>query len=241
MRPDIKILIVLTIFIFSSLIIVEANEIKIEKGEETSDTINLLDQFIYVPVIDPLLKFEEDDKIKVEMELNKDLLEPFSLDLPLMLKVLNFEEDNFKRDIKEETVGKMKLQPIDPILNPAQDNFISRAVARTVFKNEDRYTELTQEHFNGIGYLTCNHYVKDNLYVTNQIGNLVNLRSITFKSNEYRCDLKLPKEIDNLSNLRYLVIKGFKCDDKDIEEIYKLPKLDNLCLNLDGEVYFMED
>lgn len=128
-----------------------------------------------------------------------------------------------------EEVGEMKLMSIDPVLNPAQDNWLSREISRIIFRDEDRYDELTQEHFNSVTKIKYTYYNKKHnsklFFVPEQIGNLINLEDLSIKDSFNFKILKMPKEISNLNNLKYLVIKGFSCTDEGLKEISKLPNL----------------
>ena len=139
---------------------------------------------------------------------------------------------------KSKTLGKMKLHPIDPVSNPAEDNWLSREISRMVLGDESRYLELTQEHFNAVLELSYIESASEG-FIPVQIGNLVNLKKISINNDSYNCNLKLPNEIGNLGNLSDLVIIGFKCNEESLKAIYNLPKLVNMCLNTDSGLILM--
>lgn len=190
--------------------------------------------------------------------------------------------------IDETRVGPMELPAIDPILNPAEDNWLNREIAKVIFKDEDKFKFLTQEDFNSITELSCgisNNNIPDGC-LPSQIGNLVNLKKLSIISSKYSSliktayddedlevdglginmckdcneifnesqlkrlyfvegidleesvlrllinnkNLKLPKEISNLTHLTHLHLEGFISDEENLKEIGNLTNLEVLLL-----------
>ena len=158
-------------------------------------------------------------------------------------KVMNQEVKLINENKVMKTVGPMNLPAIDPVLNPAEDNIMSRIIAEIVLGDKNRYTELTQDDFNEVNYIRLYHDGVGTFHVPKQIGNLVNLESIVFYANNdswmmntilkiafLGSKVSLPEEMNNLVNLRDLTIKGFECSEKDVEEFKKLPNLMNISI-----------
>lgn len=119
---------------------------------------------------------------------------------------------NLPVETEYETVGDMNLQAIDPILNPAQDNWLSREIAKIIFGDESKFNELTQQHFNIIKDLRCSINDKFNIpkgIIPSQIGNLVNLEKISIKSSN---NLDLPKRTSRSESLESLEADGLELD-----------------------------
>lgn len=145
-----------------------------------------------------------------------------------------------------KTIGNMKLMEIDPLLNPAEDNWLSKEIAGIIFGDESRYAELTQEHFNvitNLNYICLNRMVNiPEGFLPTQIGNLVNVEEISINASlcNYN-DLKLPKEIQNLSKLNELTIRGVNFNDKNLKEILRLSNLTYLCLSNNDKEFLIMD
>ncbi len=75
------------------------------------------------------------------------------------------------------------VEPIDPIYNPAMDNKLSRYLAKTLLGDEEKYTNLTQAHFNQLEYINydvlCETGALDIEDLT-QLCNFVNLKYLQF-------------------------------------------------------------
>lgn len=81
----------------------------------------------------------------------------------------------------------MNLLSIDPSLNPAEDNWLNREIAIRIFGDENRFNELTQEHFNNItkiSFVTDADNNENSITIPKQIGNLVNLKSLLIVTND---------------------------------------------------------
>lgn len=124
--------------------------------------------------------------------------------------------------LSEAEVNPMGLPDIDPVNNPASDNWLTREIAKQVGK--DSPVDLTQEDFSKIDDITLNNQQITN--IPKEIGNLINLQSLQLFSNEID---KIPIEISNLSNLRDLFLGQNYITEIPIE-IFNLPSLQFLWL-----------
>lgn len=114
-------------------------------------------------------------------------------------------------------INPMALPDIDPVTNPASDNWLTQQIAKKV--NKDNTSDLTQEDFNKISDF---YSIKSDINeIPKEIGNLFNLEGINLGSNQIE---EIPKELFNLSKLEYLLL-----GDNQIKEI---PKEINSLINL---------
>lgn len=124
--------------------------------------------------------------------------------------------------LSETEVNPMGLPDIDPVTNPASDNWLTREVAKQVGKSN--ISNLTQEDFNKVRYIEANSsnikeipkeianlYYLNSLYLVNneisyippEIGNLINLQFLNLGDNKIEI---IPSEIGNLTNIGVLGI-----------------------------------
>lgn len=163
-----------------------------------------------------------DDGYGIDQEILQELFGD-NVNLPGMLSVILPE-------VNEETVGEFNLSIIDPDLNPAEENWLSKEISNKVFGDPSRFSELTQEDFDNIKAISCmvEELNSGELVIPRQIGNLINLEDLSvLTNNKY---LSLPEEIGNLPNLRYLRLGGFISDEEGLKNIDKLKNLKILCL-----------
>lgn len=217
-KYNIKIVLMLIIFIFSI-------DINVKACDNTYTILESQDQIILSQIFPNLRTLEAANLLPVitinDNQVNKDCFNHCI-----------YSNNKF---IKNKRIGSKGLKPIDPVTNPAEDNWFNRQISFVVFGSENRCSELTQEHFDSITNLECiinrwdfkcMEYVKGNtIYVPIQIGNLTNLKSISFKQEIKYKDLKLnylkfPCEIKNLNNLICLELYRIRISGKSIETIY---------------------
>lgn len=109
------------------------------------------------------------------------------------LKIPNLIQNNSLTN----QLNPMKLPDIDPITNPASDNWLTQEIAKQVGK--DNIADLTQQDFNKINKFTfVEAKVKE---IPKEIGNLFNVTYIGLRDNQI---MDIPKEMFNLSNLEFL-------------------------------------
>lgn len=137
----------------------------------------------------------------------------------------------------------MEILEIDPVTNPARDNWLTREIAKQVRKQDP--TKLTQSDFNTITEISIDN--KDIPEIPKEIGNLFNLKSVDIRN----CDLKelpmelfnlislekiyfnytkitkIPQEIGNLKNLKELSFSHNEITKLPIQ-LFDLPKLESL-------------
>lgn len=137
----------------------------------------------------------------------------------------------------------MEIPEIDPVTNPARDNWLTREIASQVGKQDP--IKLTQVDFNTITEIDINK-----LYgaeIPEEIGNLFNLKylriincgfkelpmelfnlisleHIIFDNNKIT---KIPQEIGNLKKLKYLSLSGNEITNLPVQ-LFDLPKLGSL-------------
>ena len=133
---------------------------------------------------------------------NIDSIKQQSKDIQTVQADANLMNNTTSSAIEVETVGSMKLPAIDPITNPAQDNWLSREVARQIFEDETKFAQLTQAHFNIVKHIQLSQ--QGITYIPKEIGNLTNLDTLHLEGNAIQ---ELPKEFVNLEKLTYLYLQ----------------------------------
>lgn len=127
-----------------------------------------------------------------------------------------------KKQEGQNQVEMIQLIPIDPITNPAEDNWLSREVAKQVGK---QVVELNQEDFNQIRsiWMFGDSNITD---MPSQIGNLINLEELEIYSGGQMNEIA--EELKNLIHLRVLSLPG-----QNIKELGPITTLTELkVLNL---------
>lgn len=121
--------------------------------------------------------------------------------------------------LADTPINPMGLPDIDPITNPASDNWLTQYIAY-----DGNVKDLTQEDFNRITRFDMSDKFLE--FIPKEIGNLYNVTFISLGSN-YISDI--PKEIGNLSKLRNLDLSYNKVDTIS-KEIGNLSNLEILRL-----------
>ena len=117
-----------------------------------------------------------------------------------------------------------------------EDNWLNREVARQVFGNENRYTELTDDDYLKIRNISLSGK-KINKPIPDDIGKLKNLTSLDLRY----CNIygEIPDSIGQLSNLMKLFLSNNSISGElpsSISNLIKLQFLDLNCNNLTGEI-----
>lgn len=136
--------------------------------------------------------------------------------------------------LADTPINPMGLPDIDPITNPASDNWLTQEVAKQAKKNDVK--DLTQNDFNRITSLSAtSKYIE---VIPKEIGNLYNVTFINLGINYIE---SIPKEIGNLSKLETLFLLGNKLNTipKEIGNLSNLTELylrSNDLINLPPEI-----
>lgn len=117
----------------------------------------------------------------------------------------------------------MEIPEIDPVTNPARDNWLTREIANQLWKQDP--TKLTQEDFNKITEISIIN--KDIAEIPKELGNLFNLKRVHIASTAIK---ELPVEIFNLISLEDISVSDTKIT-KIPAEIGNLKKLKKLSLS----------
>lgn len=154
-----------------------------------------------------------------------------------VIQIENIKTNNSCKVVSKTKPNPMRLAEINPITNPASDNWLTKIIARKVGKSDISF--LTQDDFNQINDI----YVinEEIIEIPKEIGNLNDLKSLSLPNNKISelpieminlinlksLDLssnqltKIPKEIENLTSLEYLYLSN-----NQISEVSK--KIGNL-------------
>lgn len=126
-------------------------------------------------------------------------------------------------------INPMALPDINPVTNPASDNWLTQQIAKKV--NKDNTSDLTQEDFNKISDF---YSIKSDINeIPKEIGNLFNLEGINLGSNQIE---EIPKEINSLINLKTLYLNKNQISEIPIElfDLINLKNLNLSCNNLNS-------
>lgn len=124
--------------------------------------------------------------------------------------------------LSEVQINPMGLPDIDPMNNPASDNWLTREVARQVSK--DNPASLTQEDFNKVKQIKLNE--KQITQIPSNIGNLFYLEILELNDNKIT---EIPLEVFNLTNLWTIHMTNNQIIEIP-SYISNLVNLDTLCL-----------
>lgn len=124
--------------------------------------------------------------------------------------------------LSEAEVNPMGLPDIDPVTNPASDNWLTREVAKKV--NKSNITSLTQRDFNKI--TSISYTAKEVTEIPEEIGNLFNLHNLSLDYNRIK---EIPSQVSNLIGLQVLSLSSNQINIVPYE-LFNLTNLKSLSL-----------
>ncbi len=119
------------------------------------------------------------------------------------IKAIDTENEIDIKETNSNSLGIMNIEVIDPISNPAEDNWLSREVAKQTLGNEELYSQLTQDNFNSVTRITISNQIIS--VIPSQIGNLINLKHLSLSGTGIN---ELPEAIGNLESLQSLILSN---------------------------------